>query len=135
MAFDYLFDIVGQWLNRKTRFSELEGHAKMLLRLFVNNQISDEEFAKKFDDVRKEFIELTTRNGQTCIDEDTPLWLNMLLGIHFMDWYQFQEIKWYYKAHPEELKGKNKEHYDCLLEQKIDLYFKETCKTVLRRLG
>ena len=135
MAFDYLFDIWGKWQNRKTRFSELEDHAKMLIRRFVNNQITDEDFAKEFDDVRMRFIKLTTINGQTCIDEDTPLWLNMLLGIHFVDWYEFQTVKWYFEAHPEDLKGKYKDHYESLLEQEIDLHFKETCKTVLRRLN
>ena len=135
MAFNYLLDIWRQWLNRTNRFSELEDHAKMLLRRFVNNQISDEDFAKEFDNVGRNFIELTTINGQRCIDEDTPLWLNMLLGLHFVDWYQFQTIKWYFEAHPEDLKGKSKEHYERLVEQEIDFRFKETCKTILRKLN
>lgn len=134
MAYDYLDDIWGKCRNRESRFSDLEEHALSLLGKFVSNNITCRDFAKDFDSIRIKFIELTEVDGQTCIDEDTPLWLNQLLGFHFVKWYRFQTVKWYFDEHPEELQGEYKEHYNDLLEQQIDLHFVETCKVVLRKL-
>jgi len=135
MAYDYLDDIWGKCRNRETRFSDLEKYALSLLQKFVDNSIAYRYFANEFNSIRLKFIELTKVNGQTCIDEDTPLWLNELLGFHFMKWYRFQTVKWYFEEHPDELEGEYKVRYNDLLEQKIDLHFLETCKTVLRELG
>lgn len=74
--FDYILDTFGKYRKRKTRFTEIEEKAINLLKSFVSGEIDGKEFAVAFNDVRKNFIELTKKDGQTVIDEDTPLWLN-----------------------------------------------------------
>ena len=86
MSFDYILDTFGKFRKRKTRFTELEEKALSLLTSFVNGKTDSKEFAVAFDNVRKIFIELTEKDGQMVIDEDTPLWLNSLLGLHYMGW-------------------------------------------------
>lgn len=91
--FDYILDTFGKFRKRKTRFTEIEEKAITLLKSFVSGEIDGKEFALAFDRIRISFIELTEKDGQTVIDEDTPLWLNSLLGLHFMKWFKFQQLK------------------------------------------
>lgn len=134
MSFDYILDTFGKFRKRETRFTELEEKAVSLLTSFVNGKMDSKEFAVAFDDVRKDFIGLTKKDGQTVIDEDTPLWLNSLLGLHYMKWLQFQQVKWYFDEHPDELVGEMKDRFDELQHMGYDERFIETCKSVLKEL-
>lgn len=98
MKINYIFDLFGRFRKRKTRFTEIEDKAISLLSSFVDGTMSGKEFALSFDDIRKDFIALTKKDGQTVIDEDTPLWLNSLLGLHYMKWLKFQQLKWYFES-------------------------------------
>ena len=130
MSHDYVLDTFGRFRKRKTRFTELEKDAVALLNSFVEGSMDEREFAKDFDEIRKRHIELM--GG--VIDEDTPLWLNSLLGGHFMKWCTFQEMKWYFEAHPEELVGETKIKYEEILRMKYHERFVSVCKSVLIEL-
>ena len=134
MSFDYISDTYGKFRKRKTRFTELEEKAVSLLTSFVNGTMSSKEFAIAFNDVRKNFIELTKEDGQTVIDEDTPLWLNSLLGLHYVKWYQFQQLKWHFEEHPDELVGEMKSRYEEISQMGYDERFVETCRSVLKEI-
>lgn len=134
MSFDYILDTFGKFRKRRTRFAELEEKAISLLTSFVNGKVGNKEFVVAFDGVRKNFIELTKKDGQTVIDEDTPLWLNSLLGLHYMKWLQFQQVKWYFDGHPDELVGERKDRFDELQQMGYDERFVEICKSVLIEL-
>lgn len=134
MSFDYILDTFGKFRKRKTRFTELEKTAISLLTSFVNGTMGSKEFALAFDGIRKNFIELTEKDGQTVIDEDTPLWLNSLLGLHYMKWLKFQQVKWYFEEHSDELVGEMKERYEDICQMGYDERFVETCKSVLKEL-
>lgn len=96
MSFDYILDTFGKFRKRNTRFTELEEKVISLLASFVSRTMGNKEFAITFNNVRKNYIELTKKDGQTVIDEDTPLWLNSFLGLHYMKWLRFQQVKWYF---------------------------------------
>mgnify|MGYP006873000455 CR=1 FL=1 len=134
MSFDYILDTFGKFRKRKTRFTELEEKALSLLSSFVDRDMSSKEFAVAFDGIRKNFIELTEKDGQKVIDEDTPLWLNSLLGLHYMKWLQFQQVNWYFEEHPDKLVGGMKDRFDELQQMGYDERFVETCKNVLKEL-
>ena len=134
MSFDYILDTFGKFRKRKTRFTELEKRAIALLSSFVNGTTGSKEFAVAFDGIRKNFIELTKKNGQTVIDEDTPLWLNSLLGLHFIKWLEFQQVKWYFEEHPDELVGEMKVRFENIRQMGYDERFVETCKSVLKEV-
>lgn len=134
MSFDYVLDTFGKFRKRKTRFTGLEEKVVSLLTSFVDGTMDCKEFATAFDGIRKNFIELTKKDGQTVIDEDTPLWLNSLLGLHFMKWLQFQQLKWYFEEHPEELVGEMEARFENIQQMGYDERFIETCKNVLKEL-
>lgn len=135
MGFDYISDIYGENRNGETRFTQLETKAINLLSSFVDKSISDKDFALAFNEVRKQFIELTKVNGEVTFDEDTPLWLNSLIGFHFMDWCKVQQLKWYFDEHPDELVGEKKERYNSILQMGHDQRFRQTCKEILEKIG
>lgn len=132
--FDYILDTFGKFRKRKTRFTEIEEKTITLLKSFVSGEIDGKEFALAFDRIRVSFIELTEKDGQTVIDEDTPLWLNSLLGLHFMKWFKFQQLKWYFEEHPEELVGETKARFEDIRQMGYDERFMETCNSVLKEL-
>ena len=134
MSFDYILDTFGKFRKRKTRFTELEEEAISLLASFVDGTMANKGFAVAFEGIRKRYIELTEKNGQTVIDEDTPLWLNSLLGLHYMKWLKFQQVKWYFEEHPDELVGEMKARFDELQQMNYDERFVYTCKSILKEL-
>ena len=134
MSFDYILDTFGKFRKRKTRFTELEEKAVSLLTSFVDGTMGSKELALAFDGIRKNFIKLTEKDGQAVIDEDTPLWLNSLLGLHFMKWLKFQQLKWYFEEHPDELVGEMESRFEDIQQMGYDERFIETCKSVLKEL-
>ena len=134
MSFDYILDTFGKFRKRKTRFTELEEEAISLLASFVDGTMANKEFAVAFEGIRKRYIELTEKNGQTVIDEDTPLWLNSLLGLHYMKWLKFQQVKWYFEEHPDVLVGEMKARFDEMEQMNYDERFVYTCKSILKEL-
>ena len=135
MSWDYLNDIFGRFRKKKTRFTDIEVKAKKLLSSFLKGEISDKEFASAIEEVRSKYIELTTVNGQSTIDQDTPLWLNMLLGLHYGEWLNYQRIKWYFEEHPEELTGETRERFLHIQSMGHEETFKDTCRTILKELN
>lgn len=132
MSFDYLNDIYGRERERKTRFTDLETKAQELIASFVNGTLSDKEFARAFNEIRIMFHELSQTNDEMTIDQDTPLWLNMLLGNHFIDWIRYQNLKWYFEEHPEEFTEERKKRFAQLQAIGYDKKFKDACKKVLK---
>lgn len=117
--------------KKKPRFTEVEAKAIGLIRSFVKGTISDREFATSFNEVRKEFLQLLVVDGQPTFDKDTPLWLNSLLGMQFIDWIKYQQVKWYFEEHPEELVGETKERFERIRQKEYDERFMEACRCVL----
>lgn len=134
MSFNYILDMFGKFRKRKTRFSEIEEDALSLLASFIDGTIGSKEFAIAFDGLRKNFIKLTEKDGQIVIDENTPLWLNSFLGMHFMKWRQYQQVKWHFEEHPEELVGETKVRFEHLWRMGYDEQFIKTCKNMLEEL-
>jgi len=120
LPFDYVLDLFGKFRKQKTRFTELEEKAISLLTSFVNGSMDNKEFAIAFDDIRKNFIELTKKDGEVVFDEDTPLWLNSLWGMHYIKWLDFQRLKWYYEEHPDELVGETKARFEQVRQMGYD---------------
>lgn len=135
MSWDYLDDVYGKSRERKTRFTDLEAEAKALLTSFVKCSISNREFVQAFNEVEAKYVELTTVNGHSSIDQDTPLWLNMLLGLHFVKWYRYQQVKWYFEEHPEKLTGETQEEFYHIQQMGIDDDFRNKCYLVLKELS
>lgn len=137
MSFDYLSDIYGKYrINKETRFSNVESKAISLIKSFVDGAIDNRRFAKQFNDVRVEFLNLMKNDGEMVIDQDTPLWLNRFLGFHFVDWLKIQPYKWQIEvqaaAHPEQVTDEVR-----AIQQKIEAFedrFVATCRSVLREL-
>lgn len=134
MSYDYILDIFGKLRKRKTRFTDLEKRALELLRAYVEKSISDKDFVQAFDIVRSEFLKLIKDNEQLTIDEDTPLWLNSFIGLHYIDWHKYQQVKRYFEEHPEELVGETKENFERIQGRGYDERFLEACMTVLKEV-
>lgn len=135
MSFDYLSDTFGESRKgKKTRFTELETTAKELLTKFVHGGISNRDFAEEFQKVNEKFHELMKNGDGYTIDEDTPLWLNSLLGFHFMDWLNYQKIKQYIEQHPEELYGRRGDIFKELSRRGYQEQFQAVCAEVLSEL-
>lgn len=136
MSHDYIMDLFGKFRKgKKTRFSELEETAKDLLKKFVQGEISNKEFATEFKGVGRRFNELTDNGNEIVIDEETPLWLNSLLGLHFIDWLRYQQVEQYFEEHPEELIGERKETFEELQRCGYTERFKSVCQTAIEELN
>ena len=133
MSFDYVSDTFGKFRNRETPYTELEKKAFGLMSSFVNGSMSNKEFALAFNEVRRKFIELFDAEGG--FNQNTPLWLNSLLGFHFEDWYRFQQLKWHFEEHPDELVGDTKRRFEEIRAIGYDERFLRTCKHVLKELS
>ena len=133
MSFDYLSDLFGKFRKRKTRFSEVESKAIRLIKAFVERKINDRDFANEFNEIGKVFHKLMEVNGEITIDEDTPLWMNKFLGCHFVDWYKYQQVKWYFEEHPKEAE-EYKENFARIQSMRYDETFREACKKVLKEM-
>ena len=120
--------------KKEDPFSDMEKRTKDLLRSFVDGPIGSRDFAVALDDVRVEFYKLVIINGKATIDEDIPLWMNSFFGFHFLDWYRFQQVKWYFEDHPEELTDERREKLDHLKSNGYDEKFLEICNTILKEL-
>lgn len=131
MSYNYLNDTFGRSRKKNTRFSNLEDRAVGLIKDFVKRRIDSKAFAEGFNSVRIQFYEMLRAEGRITIDEDTPLWLNQFLGNHFIDWYEYQKIKWYFEAHPSELKGEYLVSFLELQKMNFDERFLQTCEAVL----
>ena len=68
-------------------------------------------------------------------DEDTPLWLNTIGGLHFPRWYQYQQIHWYLHDHYDELTENQLKNYEQIQKMDIDADFRKICKTCLEELN
>lgn len=91
MSYDYILDFWGKFRRKKSRFEVVETKAIGLIKQFVNGSINNEDFVNSFEEVRVEFLKLLEVNGQITIDKDTLLWLNVFLGLHYIDWYKYQK--------------------------------------------
>lgn len=135
MSFDYISDLFGKFRKgKRTRFTDVEATAKGLLEKFVKGEISNKDFAKGFKDVGKRFNELMDNGNEIVFDEDTPLWLNSLLGLHFIDWLRFQRIEQYFQEHPEELFGERAATFANLKQRQYTEKFKTVCANVISEL-
>ena len=134
MSFDYISDKYGENRQKGSRFTQLENRAISSLKSFVDGTICNKDFAKAFNEILEQFMEMTKVNGQVTIDEDTPLWLNSTLGHLYLDWHKVHRVIWYYEEHPDELTEDLKERYSILLKLKddYDQRFRHTCKKVLK---
>lgn len=134
MSWDYLNDIFGKLRKHRTRFADLEEEAVGLIHSFVQGTINDKDFANAFNGIRSHFLDLINVNGETTFDQDTPLWLNMLLGNYFVDWLRFQQIKWFFEEHPEEFTDERKKQFAQIQAIGYDKQFKDACRNVLKEL-
>ena len=51
-----------------------------------------------------------------------------------MKWLKFQQVKWYFESHPEELVGEMKVRFEEISQMGYEETFLETCKNVLKEL-
>lgn len=131
MAFDYILDQFGKNRHRNTRFTDVERRAKEAISCFVAHQIDDEAMFNKMLEIQKEYGSLLEHDGQTTIDEDTPLWMNSFFGFSFKKWAEFQAIKKHFAAHPEKLVGEMKARYQAICSMDYDRDFMDACITVV----
>lgn len=135
MSFEYISDLYGKFRKgKRTRFTELEETAKSLMRQFIHGNLNNKDFATEFKKVGDTYQQLTTDGNVSRIDEDTPLWLNSLLGFHFMDWLRFHQIELYFEEHPEELYGERAATFQDLKSHNYTTKFKHICQQVLAEL-
>lgn len=135
MSFEYISDLYGKFRKgKRTRFTELEERAKSLMRQFINGKMNNKDFAIEFKKVGDTYQQLTTEGNVSRIDEDTPLWLNSLLGFHFVDWLRFHQIETYFEEHPEVLYGERAATFRNLKSLNYTTKFKHTCQQVLAEL-
>ena len=93
MGFDYLFDLFGKFRKKKTKFSEVEKRAALLLRKYADGSIQRDDFGDQMEQVAADFQNLMTdEDGTVVFSEDTPLWLNMFLGNKFRRWNQIRKV-------------------------------------------
>lgn len=132
MSFEYISDLYGKFRKgKRTRFTELEETAKSLMRQFIHGKLNNRDFAIEFKKVGDTYQQLTTEGNVSRIDEDTPLWLNSLLGFHFIDWLRFHQIESYLEEHPEELYGERVATFQDLKSLNYTTKFKHICQQVL----
>ena len=62
------------------------------------------------------------------------LWLNSLLGLHFVDWLKYQRVEQYFQEHPEELVGESAATFERLKQRKYTDKFRAVCANVLSEL-
>lgn len=102
MAYEYLYDTFGELRGkRETRYTPIEKKAIQWMIDFVEKRRTGMDFAKEFNEILDEFSAVFKEIGH--FDEDTPLWLNTIGGLHFPRWYQYQQIYWYLHDHYDEL--------------------------------
>lgn len=134
MAYEYLSDTFGELRgNRETRYTPIEKKAIQWMIEFVEKRRSGMDFAKEFNEILDEFSALFKEVGH--FDEDTPLWLNTIGGLHFPRWYQYQQIYWYLHDHYDELTENQLKNYEQIQEMDIDEDFRKICKTCLAELN
>ena len=133
MAWDYICDTFGELRgNRVTRYTPIEKKAIQWMIDFVEKRRSGMDFAKEFNEILDEFLELFNEIGG--FDEDTPLWLNTIGGVHFPQWYRYQQVYWYLHDHVNELTEIQLRNYEQLQEMDFDESFRMVCKTCLEEL-
>ena len=133
MAYEYLSDTFGELRsNRKTPYTPIEKKAIQWMIDFVEMRRSGIDFANEFNGILDEFSALFKEIGH--FDEDTPLWLNTIGGLHFPRWYQYQQIYWYLHDHYDELTENQLKNYEQIQEMDIDEDFRKICKTCLMEL-
>lgn len=80
-------------------------------------------------DELKEIVE--TNNKQRYeFSED----MNRIRARQVLDWYRFQQVKWYFEDHPEELTDERREKLDQLKSNGYDEKFLEICNNILKEL-
>lgn len=133
MAYEYLLDTYGKSRgDKKTRYTPIEKKAIQWMIDFVEKRRSGMVFAKEFNEILEEYTALFREIGH--FDEDTPLWLNTLGGLHFLQWYQLQQIYWYLHDHYDELTENQLKNYEQMQKMDIDEDFRKICKTCLEEL-
>lgn len=133
MAYEYLSDTFGESRsNRKTPYTPIEKKAIQWMIDFVEMRRSGIDFANEFNGILDEFSALFKEIGH--FDEDTPLWLNTIGGLHFPRWYQYQQIYWYLHDHYDELTENQLKNYEQIQEMDIDEDFRKICQTCLMEL-
>lgn len=133
MAYEYLLDTYGKSRgDKKTRYTPIEKNAIQWMIDFVEKRRSGMDFAKEFNEILEEYAALFREIGH--FDEDTPLWLNTLGGLHFLQWYQLQQIYWYLHDHYDELTENQLKNYEQMQKMDIDEDFRKICKTCLEEL-
>lgn len=134
MAYEYLLDTYGKSRgDKKTRYTPIEKKAIQWMIDFVEKRRSGMVFAKEFNEILEEYTALFREIGH--FDEDTPLWLNSLGGLHFLQWYQLQQIYWYLHDHYDELTENQLKNYEQMQNMDIDADFRKICKTCLEELN
>ena len=133
MAYEYLLDTYGKSRgDKKTRYTPIGKKAIQWMIDFVEKRRSGMVFAKEFTEILEEYTALFREIGH--FDEDTPLWLNSLGGLHFLQWYQLQQIYWYLHDHYDELTENQLKNYEQMQKMDIDADFRKICKTCLEEL-
>lgn len=133
MAYEYLLDTYGKSRgDKKTRYTPIEKKAIQWMIDFVEKRRSGMVFAKEFNEILEEYTALFREIGH--FDEDTPLWLNSLGGLHFLQWYQLQQIYWYLHDHYDELTENQLKNYEQMQKMDIDADFRKICETCLEEL-
>ena len=130
--FDYILDLFGNKRQQKTRFTDVEQQALMTIHNYVNGQLDNEKTFDKLNRIRKEFYNLINEDGQSTIDQDTPIWMNSLFGYQFDRWQKFQLLKKHFLDHPEELVGETATNFEDICQMGIEQEFLDACKFILK---
>ena len=105
------------------------------MRKFVNHQISNRDFGKAFEGIRKEYVELAYEDipgvGR-CTDDDAPMWLMMFMATDMKMWARTESVILYFENHPEKLEGEYKVLYENTLKQKHNERLRDMCIKMLK---
>ncbi len=102
----------------------------------MDGKIDNKSFAEQFIGVRDEYVKLSTINGESVIDQDTPLWISQFLGFKFIKWYKVQKIKRQFEEdvvqHPEQIT----DDIDAVQNKikRLEGEFMDVCKSMLEEL-
>ena len=147
MPFNYLRNLFAKH-PKQNRFHDVEQRALALIQIHVLTNPKDalkkypeyknldsKAYIAAFDAVRNDFYALLNVDGQSTIDAETPLWLNLFLGNKYAPWRDFQTLKQHFDEHPEELTGDTLTQYRRICSMGYDDNFYDACIEVLKEFN
>lgn len=132
MSFDYLDDLFGKERPTTPRYAAVEQEAIRLLIRLHRGQISYDAFCDGFTAVQQQLIELDDH----MVRAGDPLWLNQLIGFHFIKWRKWHYLRRMHREHPEQFNTPELDaQYREIEQMNFDGQWMERCRRCLEELS